>query len=161
MRYFHVLSAFFLTILIGGAAPALWSQEAANPAGQTEAADDPSALIGLTLEALLGRFGTPQSVYAVRGLEDWQDDVVFVYQAGDFYVFRDRVWQIGLKSAYGISVGDPRAAVELALGDKAEVFEDHFLLALPGRAWPLTLRVNLSGPARASVSALFVFRPDF
>ncbi|GHU87269.1 hypothetical protein FACS189476_02430 [Spirochaetia bacterium] len=145
----------FFIIFIGGAAPALWPQETAG------GADDPSALIGLTLEALLNRFGIPQSVYAVRGLEDWQDDVVFVYQAGDFYVFRDRVWQIGLKSAYGIRVGDPRAAVELALGDKAEVFEDHFLLSLPGKAWPLMLRVNLSGPAGAGVSALFIYRPDF
>jgi hypothetical protein len=158
MRYFRVLLFFFLISFIGSAAPVLWSQEAAD---SKSPAEDPSAFIGLTLEALLNRFGTPQSVYAVRGPEDWQDDVVFVYPDGDFYVFRDRVWQIGLKSAYGIRVGDPRAAVELVLGNQAEVFDDHFLLSLPGKAWPLMFRVNLSGGARGSVSALFVYRPDF
>ncbi|GHV63376.1 hypothetical protein AGMMS49587_13220 [Spirochaetia bacterium] len=127
--------------------------------GSTE---DPAALIGLTLEALINRFGTPQSVYAVRGFEQWQDDVVFVYPQGDFYVFRDRVWQLALQSAYGIRVGDPRAAVELVLGDKAEGFGDHFLLSLPGRGWPLMFRVNLgAGTAADRVSALFVYRPDF
>jgi hypothetical protein len=134
---------------------------------------DPAAFIGLTLEALINRFGAPQSVYATRGLEDWQDDVVFVYPGGDFYVFRDRVWQIGLQSAYGIRVGDPRAAVELALGDGAEYFEDYILLSLPGKGWPLMFRVNLKGAgvaagsggsgagAAGGVSALFVYRPDF
>lgn len=144
---------------IGGPVQALWSQE--NPADSM----DPAALIGLTLGDLINRFGMPQSVYAVRGLEDWQDDVVFVYPLGDFYVFRDRVWQLGLKSAYGIRIGDPRAAVELVLGDRAEVFADHFLLSLPGKSWPLMLRVNVGGAANGgsagAVSALFVYRPDF
>ncbi|GHV36019.1 hypothetical protein AGMMS50268_34740 [Spirochaetia bacterium] len=124
---------------------------------------DPAAFIGLTLEALINRFGAPQSVYAVRGLEDWQDDVVFVYPQADFYVYRDRVWQIGLQSAYGIRIGDPRAAAVLAMGDGAQDFEDHILLSLPGKSWPLMLRVNLGGIAAAAggVSALFVYRPDF
>jgi hypothetical protein len=153
MRYSQVLPVFFFIGLIGAVAPALWSQAAAESA-------EPAALIGLTLEALIDRFGTPQSVYAVRGAEEWQEEVVFVYPEADFYVFRDRVWQISLKSAYGIRVGDPRAAAELVLGDKAEVFEDYLLMALPGRGWPLALRVNLGG-AGGGVSALFVYRSDF
>jgi hypothetical protein len=144
---------------IGAAAPVLWSQDAAAPM-DPQSQEDPSALIGLTLEALITRFGPPQSVYALRGLENWQDDVVFVYPLGDFYVFRDRVWQLGLQSAYGIRVGDPRAAAELALGDGAENFEDHILLSLPGKGWPLAFRVNLSAEG-GGVSALFVYRPDF
>jgi hypothetical protein len=150
-----------MMIFIGGAVPALWAQDTVI--------EDPAALIGLTLEALVNRFGPPQSVYALRGLEEWQDDVVFVYPQGDFYVFRDRVWQIGLKSAYGIRIGDPRSAVELALGDKAEGLGDHVLVSLPERGWPLMFRVNLAGSTVAgsaggrggTVSALFVYRPDF
>ncbi|MDR3247824.1 MAG: hypothetical protein LBT39_03470, partial [Treponema sp.] len=68
---------------------------------------DPEAFIGLTLEGLFARFGVPREVYALRGQEEWQDDVVLVYPQGDFYVFRDRVWQVGVPSAHGIRVGDP------------------------------------------------------
>jgi hypothetical protein len=153
MRYLRVLLVFFVMCFICGAAPALAAQEAAGTA------EDPSALVGLTLEALIDRFGIPQSVYAVRGLEEWQDDVVFVYPQGDFYVFRDRVWQIGIKSAYGIHAGDPRAAAALVMGDEAEEFEECLRLSLPGKGWPLMLRVNVT-PAGA-VSAIFVYRPDF
>jgi hypothetical protein len=153
-----IAPVFIVVFLMGGLAPALWSQEVPNPVNSANV--DPSTLIGLTLESLLSSFGSPQSVYAVRGAEEWQDDVVFVYPLGDFYVFRDRVWQIGLKSAYGIRIGDSRAVVELALGDKIEVFEDYYLLALPGRGWPLMLRVNTNGSG-GRVSALFIYRPDF
>jgi hypothetical protein len=172
-----------LCILFIACAPALWPQTAGNRQSESPEAgrqglspdlSDPAAFIGLTLEALINRLGAPQAVYAARGFEDWQDDVVFVYPGGDFYVFRDRVWQLSLQSAYGIRVGDPRAAAELALGDGAEGFEDHILLSLPGKSWPLVLRVNLgaggtggangtdSAPRKGGgVSSLFVYRPDF
>ena len=121
--------------------------------------EDPSALIGLTLAEALSRFGRPRVVYPVRGLEEWQDDVVFVYGEGDFYVYRDRVWQIRLGEAYGVRTGDPRPAVSLTLGEAAEDFEDHIVLSLPSRGWPLAFRVNLD--ASGFASALYVYRPGF
>jgi hypothetical protein len=133
---------------------ALWAQ-----AGETVLHTDPASLIGLHLENLLSRFGVPQAVYASRGNEEWQDDVVFVYGDADFYVYKDRVWQIGLKSAYGIRLGDSHPVVSLTLGDGALDFEDHVLFTLPSRGWPLTLRVNLD--SAGLVSALFVYRSDF
>jgi hypothetical protein len=147
-----------LVLLFFPGLSALWPQTAAEPAPAVSETD-PASLIGLSLENMLSRFGTPQGVYAIRGNEEWQDDVVFVYESGDFYVFKDRVWQIGLKAAYGIRLGDPRRAVSLALGEGARESEDHILFPLPAKGWPLALRVNFDPSGLAS--ALFVYRPGF
>jgi hypothetical protein len=120
---------------------------------------DPLPLVGVRLEELINRFGPPQTVYPVRGNEEWQDDVGFVDSEGDFYVFRDRVWQIGLKSALGVTVGDPKAAALLVLGERVQDKGNHALTPLAGGGWPLTLRVNFSGAG--IVTAIFIYRPDF
>jgi len=127
--------------------------------------------IGLRLEELFQRFGAPKAVHAARGEQDWQDDVVFVYNEGDFYIYRDRVWQIGLKSGYGVKIGDSKAAALLALADKAQVPQpspqgegspldkgDYLLCPITGGAWPLSLRVNFNA---GRVAGIFVFRTDF
>jgi hypothetical protein len=140
--------------------PVLWSQSPPPPdSGTAVLQNDPASLIGLSLENLLSRFGVPQAVYAVRGDREWQDDVVFVYAEGDFYIYKDRVWQIKLKAAYGIRLGDPRPAVFLTLGEEAEDFENFVVLSLPSKGWPLAFRVNLDDSG--FVSALYVYRPDF
>jgi hypothetical protein len=113
----------------------------------------------MRLEELIGRFGPPQAVYAVRGNEEWQDDVVFVYSEGDFYIAKDRVWQVGLKSVYGLSLGDPKAAALLILGEEARDQGDHALRPFAGGAWPLTLRVNFSNTGL--VTAIFLYRSDY
>ncbi|MDR0876724.1 MAG: hypothetical protein LBN21_01620 [Treponema sp.] len=146
-------AAFFLCLLLG-ASPLIPAQEL--PAA------DPGALVGLTLEALLNRFGPPKRVYAARGAEEWQDDVVFVYNDGDYYVASDRVWQIGVKAAYGIKQGDPKAAAVLIAGEEGEDHIDHLRWTLPnkgGRGWPLVLRCNFD--TKGMVQEIFIFRPDF
>jgi hypothetical protein len=121
---------------------------------------DPAALIGLTLEELLRQFGTPLSVYAVRGLEEWQDDVVFVYDEADFYIYKDRVWQLGLKSAYGIKTGDTRAVAILAMQGAVEQSASSYLqYSLQNRAWNIKLRINFD--RTGLVSVIFVYRSDF
>jgi hypothetical protein len=149
-----------LAALIGGFP---WRAEAQdsfwNSPSQEGALADPASLIGLTLGEALAWFGPPQSVHPVRGLEEWQDDVVFVYRDRDVYIYRDRVWQLGLKEAYGIRAGDPRGAVFLMLGDTAEAHPGYVLADLPGRAWPLTIRVNLDSAGK--VLGLFIYRSDF
>jgi hypothetical protein len=132
---------------------------AAFPSPADEGPSDPASLIGLTLEEMISRFGIPQAVYALRGLEEWQDDVVFVYDQGDFYVYKDRVWQLGVSAACDIKLGDSRGMVALALGEGNQNFEDYSVFALPGQAWPLALRVNFDDSG--VVSAIFVYRPDF
>jgi hypothetical protein len=156
MGMFRPAGLLLLVLLIPLGGPALRAQE---PASEAALNAEPASLIGLSLENLLSRFGIPRTVYAARGNEEWQDDVVFVYEAADFYVFKDRVWQVGLKTAYGVRLGDPRPAVLLTLGEGVRDFEDYVLLELPSGPWPLAFRVNLDGSG--FVSALFVYRSDF
>ena len=146
------MALFFL----GPLACPLVSQEEPGGGG---AETDPALWIGMDLPALLARFGAPRSVYAVRGREEWQDDVVFVYDHGDFYIYKDRVWQAGVKSARGIEAGDSREAALLALGEQTEDRERYLLRSLPGGSWPLALRCNLD--EQGKVSIIFIYRSDF
>ena len=130
----------------------LWPQE------QTVNAGEVLSFVGMKLEELIERLGPPNAVYAVRGNELWQDDVVFQYAGRDFYIFRDRVWQVKLASVRGISIGDPKAAALLVLGNTAEDRGDHLLLPLTGAGWPLMFRVNFDN---ALVTAIFIYRSDF
>jgi len=108
---------------------------------------------------LLERFGPPRSVICERGIEPWQDDVVFQYNGADFYIYRDRIWQVKLASTHGISNGDKKAAVLLALGSNAVDNVDHALVAIDGKNWPLMLRVNFNNTGQ--VTAIYIYRPDF
>jgi hypothetical protein len=156
MGIFRPVVFFLAVLLFPPGVSVLWAQ---TPAGDAVLHTDPASLIGLSLENLLSRFGVPRTVYAARGNEEWQDDVVFSYEEADFYVFKDRVWQIGLKTAYGVRLGDSRPVVSLTLGEDAGELEDHIILPLPSKGWPLAFRVNLDGSGLAS--ALFVYRSDF
>jgi hypothetical protein len=143
------------------AGQASWESPYSGPGleGPEAGLSEPETLIGLTLEGLYSRFGAPQAVHAVRGQEEWQDDVVLIYPQGDFYVFRDRVWQLGLKVFRGLRVGDSREAVALALGEDARDGEAYFLLSIRGHAWPITLRVNLDDSGLAA--GIFIYRDGF
>ncbi|MDR2924103.1 MAG: hypothetical protein LBU85_12290 [Treponema sp.] len=134
------------------AGPRLWPQQGGSRN------DEIVSNIGLGLEDLFLRFGAPKTVYAARGNEDWQDDVVFVYSEWDFYIYRDRVWQIGVKSGYGMKVGDAKAAALTALADKAQDEGDYLLYPITGGVWPLSLRVNFTA---GRVSGIYVYRTDF
>jgi hypothetical protein len=140
-------------VIVLAVAASLWPQQ--NAPGQY---DEQLTLIGLKLDELYQRFGSPQTVYAARGGETWQDDVVFVYNEGDFYVYRDRVWQIGIKSIYGIRIGDAKAVALLVLGENAQDKGDYVLYAFPGSAWPLSMRINFTA---GKISAIFVYRADY
>jgi len=146
------LSLLFIICYLLFVLPPLWPQQAVNRD------DEIISNIGLRLEELFLRYGAPRTVHAARGDEDWQDDVVFVYNEGDFYIYRDRVWQIGLKSGYGMKIGDTKASALLALVDKAKDEGDYLLYPITGGAWPLSLRVNFNA---GRISGIFVFRTDF
>jgi hypothetical protein len=122
-------------------------------------AEEKLSFIGMTLEELIGRFGVPKTVIAARGNELWQDDVIFQYNDGDFYVYRDRVWQVKFVSALGISNKDGKAAVLRVLGNNADDMGDYALLQISGMNWPLILRVNFNNSGQ--VSAIYLYRPDF
>ncbi|MCL2832708.1 MAG: hypothetical protein FWD78_06025 [Treponema sp.] len=171
MRNFAAL--FFILLVILSAAPQKVSPQAA---GQTDtpqpitaapqpvtappvtAAEDPALYIGMTLTDLIGQLGIPRSVYSSRGLQEWQDDVVFVYDYGDFYIYGDRVWQLAVKSAYLIRIGDPMAAVFLSYGDVVPGNSDYAVFPLKGYSWPLSLRFNSDAAGR--VQMIFIYRSD-
>jgi len=121
--------------------------------------DEQLSLVGMMMVDLLERFGPPRSVISERGNEPWQDDVVFQYNGADFYIYRDRIWQVKLASTHGISNGDKKAAVLLALGNNTVDKEDHALLAISGKSWPLMLRVNFNNTGL--VTAIYIYRTDF
>ncbi|MDR2782467.1 MAG: hypothetical protein LBB48_01255 [Treponema sp.] len=129
------------------------AQEAALPS-----AENPADLVGLTLEELHSKFGLPQKVYAVRGREAWQDDVVFVYPAIDCYIFEDHVWQVGVQAAYGVKTGDGRAHIKEILGEKTYDFDGGLLLKLPSGSWEMMMRVNFDAYGKAA--AIFIYRSD-
>jgi hypothetical protein len=126
--------------------------------GETSLQNDPSGFIGLTLSELIDRFGIPRHVYPVRRVEAWQDDVVFVYDSGEFFVVGDRVWQLRLRTAYNVRDGDTRAAVTRTLGEGLN-FDGYTLYQLPSRTWPLMLRINWNAQGRAA--GIYIFRSDF
>ena len=121
--------------------------------------DEQLSLVGMMMVDLLDKFGPPRSVICERGVEPWQDDVVFQYNGADFYIYRDRIWQVKLASTHGISNGDKKAVVLLTLGNNVVDKEDHALLAINGKSWPLMLRVNFNNTGL--VTAIYIYRPDF
>ena len=141
---------FLLTFLLSAQEPSL---------NTGLSADEEYSFVGMTLEELIERFGAPEMVFSTRGNEIWQDDVVFQYAGVDFYIYRDRVWQVKFASTHGISNGDTKAVVLLVLGFRAEDRGDHVLLPVTGRGWPLMLRVNFNNLWQ--VTAIFLYRPDF
>ncbi|MDR1216231.1 MAG: hypothetical protein LBK25_06090 [Treponema sp.] len=116
------------------------------------------SVIGMTAAEVFSQFGAPQTVYAVRGMESWQDDIVFAYKDFDCYVYQDHVWQISVKSALGINIGDSRDVADLVLNDAAIVFDDCMIAPLPSKDWPLVIRVNFND--KGKIIALFIYRPD-
>ena len=127
----------------------LWAQNTAEP----------FSFVGMTLTELVERFGTPVTVHAARGNELWQDDVIFRYADMDFFIHRDRVWQVKVAAAHGISTGDPRQAAILALGNNVQDMGSYLLLPMSVNTWSLMLRVNLSNSGR--VAAIYIYRTDY
>ncbi|MCL2761719.1 MAG: hypothetical protein FWD36_00740 [Treponema sp.] len=120
--------------------------------------NDPVSFIGMRLHELISRFGVPQSVFASRGGNHWQDDVVFVYNEGDFYIYRDRVWQVGVKSLLNMKIGDAKAVALLVLGEDARDMGDYLLYPISDNAWPISLRVNFNA---GKITAIFIYRTDY
>jgi hypothetical protein len=147
----------FIYVSVMGFAQTIPEDNRGN-AGQ-DLLQDPSWLVGATLQSIITQFGSPLAVYSVRGPESWQDDVVFSYDGIDLYWYQNRVWQIGLSQGYGIKKGDKKEAVLAILGEPLIQEESYLVFRLPSRGWPLRLRVSFS--EQQVVKALFVYRPDY
>jgi len=120
------------------------------------------SFVGMMMADLLEQLGPPRSVITERGIEVWQDDVVFQYNGADFYIYRDRIWQVKLASTHGVSNGDRKPAVMLILGSNAQDMGDHILLPITGRNWPMMMRINFSNSGNTGVvSAIYIYRHNF
>jgi len=115
----------------------------------------------MTLEQLIDRFGPPRAVAAARGIETWQDDVVFQYTGVDFYIHINRVWQVQFTSTHGISHGNRKTAVIQILGNTTQDEGDYALVPVLNKDWPLMMRVNFNSADNGQVTAIFLYRPDF
>jgi hypothetical protein len=144
----------------------------ALPAGAQSARgpEDPRYYLGASLAEVIAWFGAPESVFSARGGEAWQDDVVFVYPEADIYFFQNRVWQVGVTTAYGVSSGAEKEAVTAVFGSsRAEIRYgenqgDAWVFRLQARAWPISLRVNFvpkGQTGEGTVSRFYIFRADF
>lgn len=146
----------FLTLMFIALYPA-FAQE--RPLNTGLNVDEQYAFIGMTVAGVIERFGPPRAVAAARGTELWQDDVVFQYTGVDFYIYNDRVWQVRLITTHGVSNGDAKRAVLSALGNTAQDMDDHVLLPINGRTWPMMMRVNFNNSGLTS--AIYIYRSDF
>jgi hypothetical protein len=128
-------------------------------ADEISAGNDPASYVGFTLEMLFAELGMPTSVHAVRGMEIWQDDVVFVYPAIEIYLFKDRVWQICPISVYDMKIGDAIDHVKTTMGEPIVSTDQYLLYRLPSQSWPMMLRINLNQEEKAA--SFFIYRSDF
>jgi len=120
------------------------------------------SFVGMMMADLLDQYGSPRSVLAERGTEVWQDDVVFQYNGADFYIYRDRIWQVKFASTQGVSNGDRKSNVLRVMGSSTEDMGDYALLKITGKDWPLMMRVNFSNSNNnGQVTAIYIYRPDF
>jgi hypothetical protein len=129
-------------------------------AAQEQSAPDFENAVGLTLKEVFAYYGQPDAVHAVRGAEEWQDDVVFVYNSLklDVYIYKDRVWQVCVQSALGLKKGDRKAAALLALAGSAEDRDGYLLYPYPNTVWPKYARFNLDATGR--ITTIYIYRPD-
>jgi len=153
---FLILSLLFVFLFWP---PLLSAQERPLNAGLS--IDEQYAFIGMTLEQLIDRFGPPRAVAAARGIETWQDDVVFQYTGVDFYIHINRVWQVQFTSTHGISHGNRKTAVIQILGNTTQDEGDYALVPVLNKDWPLMMRVNFNSADNGQVTAIFLYRPDF
>jgi hypothetical protein len=131
-----------------------------SPAAQEQSAPNGENAVGLTLKEVFARYGQPDTVHAARGYEEWQDDVVFVYDSLklDVYIYKDRVWQVCVQSALGLKKGDRKTAALLSLGNGVEERDGYLLYHYPNSVWPKYARFNLDAAGR--ITTIYISRPD-
>jgi fucose permease len=158
-----ILVVLFMVTACPGRAQDLDLRQAAP--GEAPAKPEPaesadlSGLIGLPLRDLIGEYALPTGVNAVRGKESWQDDVAFSYNGITLFVAQNRVWQLSVPKALGVSVGDRREEALVALGTGADNNPAHILYPINDRPWPIAARFNIDETGK--VEHIYIYRSDF
>ncbi|MDR2491666.1 MAG: hypothetical protein LBD20_09735 [Spirochaetaceae bacterium] len=129
------------------------------PAYLNPAAANPFELLTLKIADLFNRFGPPVSVYAVRGEQLWQDDVVLEYGEVDVYLYKDQVWQVSLPKIQGLARGDPEKAIGLVFQNAVRKGSNFYTVQFNERPWPVELRINLNKSGK--ISAIYLYRLNY
>ena len=125
---------------------------------------DPTRLIGLDIPGAVASLGLPQQMFAWRGAEEREDNVVFYYP--DFlYLFwyKDRVWQVRCDrrfaaTVFGLTLGWSREQVERASPRTLTPNGDSLYFDLSDGSFPLRVRLVFTAGV---LSDLYVYRSDF
>jgi hypothetical protein len=150
-------SLALLVIFFGLAA---FAQDGASP----RLPADPAQILGFSPAQLIASYGPPARVFALRGAEPWQDDVVFDYISFSAFIFMDRVWQLRIGADYpepilGFQPSASLERIEASLGLPATREPGKYEWSLPSRGWPVRLRaVN---DEFGAVRELYLYRADF
>jgi len=125
---------------------------------------DPIRLIGLDIPGAVAAVGLPQQMFAWRGAEEREDNVVFYYP-DFFYLFwyKDRVWQVRCDRRFastvlGLTLGSSREQVERASTRTLTPSGDSLYFDLNDGGFPLRVRLVFTASV---LSDLYVYRSDF
>ena len=163
------LSTFVLPAQVLDAAGQAPSPTAGNASPATLATLPPAgavSLLGAEVSRILALFGPPPALYALRGLEPWQDDVVFDYPERGVACFfwHERVWQLRLGAGSpelvpGLAWPVTPAGLEERLGppDRPETG----WLEWPVGGLPWRVRLRLLPAADGQPEQLYLYRADF
>jgi hypothetical protein len=127
---------------------------------------DPADLIGMDPPAAFAALGAPQEIFAWRGTEPAEDNVVFFYP--DFrylFWFGCRVWQVRYDSRFvgtvmGFAIGMGRAEAEAVTVGKGMLQESggSLYLAVDTGRFPVRLRLAM---VEGRVADIYVYRSDW
>jgi hypothetical protein len=121
------------------------------------------ALIGLNLEEVHQILGVPAEVYALRGPEPDQDDVVFYYPDHLYlFWFENRIWQVRADRrfpgrVFSFSMGASRQQVIEKMGRPILEFPDSLVFHIEDRGYPIQARLYFDEDGLADV---YCFRGD-
>ena len=136
-------SASVSTVAVPGTA--LADTAAAGQArGEGRSLNTMAAWIGLDIDTALRSFGTPSSIFPLRGKEAWQDDVVFAWDDLELFWFQNRVWQLRFFALDSLNRASGLKEVRAVLGEPLFDHGSSWIYQVGGFAWPLRLRVDFS-----------------
>jgi hypothetical protein len=126
--------------------------------------DDPTALIGMDPAQLFAVLGAPSQIFAWRGEEPGEDDIVFFYP--DFrYVFwfQSRVWQLRFDRRYagtvlGFAIGMDRAEAQARGEGKLLDSGGSLYFVLDTGPYPVRVRLAM---ADDRIVDIYVYRGDW
>jgi hypothetical protein len=125
---------------------------------------DPADLIGMDPPAAFTALGPPREIFAWRGVEPAEDNIVFFYP--DFrylFWFANRVWQVRYDNRYagtvmGFSIGMGRAEAEATGQGRLQESGGSLYLAVDTGRFPVRLRLAM---VDGRVADIYVYRSDW